>query len=65
MYIICDNGDNRLMTELEIAEQKKFIQDVEAIKQARELEEISNAAAKQALLDRLGITADEARLLLS
>jgi hypothetical protein len=49
-------------------EAAQMIADQDAAKAAKEAEEIANAekaAAKAALLERLGITADEAALLLS
>ena len=61
---INDNGTNRDMTETEqtaFAEWQK-IALAEAKAEAKELAE--RAEAKAALLDRLGITADEAALLL-
>lgn len=49
----------------ELAELKKF-QDDYAAKKTAEAEELAEKeAAKTALLNRLGITADEAKLLLS
>jgi hypothetical protein len=61
---INDNGTDRDMTETEqtaFAEwQKIALAEVKA--EAKELAE--RAEAKQAVLDRLGITADEAALLL-
>jgi hypothetical protein len=60
MFTICDNGDNRKMTKEEIAEQEAYI---EAVNQIKSLE-VSRAEAKAALLTRLGITDQEAKLLL-
>ena len=60
MFTICDNGDNRKMTKEEIAEQEAFIQAMEIVKEAEALK----ADAKASVLDRLGITAEEAALLL-
>ena len=54
--------------ELTGAEKEAFLADRKATadNQAQiEAEKIANAAAKSALLDRLGITEDEAKLLLS
>jgi hypothetical protein len=50
----------RPMNDAEYAEHQKLVQESEA--RAAELE--AEAIAKAALLDRLGITADEAKLLL-
>lgn len=61
---INDNGTDRDMTETEIAEhetRQKTCAD-EAKAQAKIVAD--KAIAKQAILDRLGITADEAALLL-
>ena len=62
--IIHDNGVEREMTEYEIAElqeaQKLVVKDRAAAAKIA----ADKATAKQALLDRLGITADEAALLL-
>jgi hypothetical protein len=50
------------------AEEQKLITDhqveIKAFKEAQELEAKANAEAKAALLERLGITAEEAKLLL-
>lgn len=61
MFTICDNGDNREMTAAEIAEQEAFL---EAMAEAN-AKEASQAEAKAAVLERLGITAEEAALLLA
>jgi hypothetical protein len=61
MFTICDNGDNRQMTAKEIAEQEAFLQDMDKVKS----KEASRAEAKAAVLERLGITAEEAALLLA
>jgi hypothetical protein len=60
MYIICDNGTHREMTASEIAEQEQYLAAIEQIKQERELK----ATERQAVLDRLGITSEEAQLIL-
>ena len=61
---INDNGTDRDMTETEITEyeasQKLAIADNKANVKA----ETDKAKARQIVLDRLGITADEAQLLL-
>ena len=51
----------REMTAAEIKQQEKDLATTLAIEQAK----AERAAARQALLDKLGITADEAKLLLS
>ena len=51
----------REMTDAEFAQHQKDVAEGEAKKAEAE----AQAAAKAALLDRLGITADEAKLLLS
>ena len=60
-----DNGTKREMTKQEeenfIAWQKLQLTEVKA----KQEEEAAKEAAKTALLERLGITADEAKLLLS
>jgi len=58
-----DNGIDRDMTETELAAHEAWakLAAAEAKKQAKA--EADKATAKQALLDRLGITADEAALL--
>lgn len=55
-----DTVVDREMTDVEFA-QYKANQDAEA---ARKAEEDAKAAARQAILDRLGLTEEEARLLL-
>jgi hypothetical protein len=59
----CETGETtiRPMTEEEIAVQQHA--EEEHAKQQAEL--VADAAAKEALLSKLGITADEAKLLLS
>jgi hypothetical protein len=56
-----DNGDRRLANEAELADMERM-QQFRAQQQAIEEQK---AAAKAALLDKLGITAEEAELLLS
>ena len=63
-YITNDNGDNRPMTEAETAAYIASLPELKAQNAARAKWEAEQAAAKAALLDRLGITADEAALLL-
>ena len=55
----------RQMTDKEIAEREADVIFFGAQKTAEQAEAEAKAAQKAALLERLGITADEARLLLS
>ena len=59
-----DNGTDRDMNETELAAYETFLQNV--IKEEQLLEKLAKEkqTAKQAVLDRLGITSDEAALLL-
>ena len=59
-----DNGTDRDMSETEIAEYKAAVKVWQAEAKAEAKAEADKATAKAALLDRLGITADEAALLL-
>ena len=63
-YITNDNGDNRPMTEAETAEYTASLPALKAQNAARAAWEAQQATAKAALLTKLGITADEAALLL-
>jgi hypothetical protein len=54
----------RDMTDSEIAEHKQAFSDIETQAKAEAKAETERAKARQTLLDRLGITADEAALLL-
>lgn len=56
--------DGEVRREMNDAELAQHAIDLAEMKQ-RETEAIAKAKAKQALLDRLGISADEAQLLLS
>jgi hypothetical protein len=63
------NGSNDTVIERDATEEEaaQLIADQEAAQAKKEAEEIANAdkaEAKAALLDRLGMTADEAKLLL-
>lgn len=58
---VFDGEQTRPMNEAELAQHAL---DLAELKQ-RETEATAKAKAKQAVLDRLGITADEAQLLLS
>ena len=55
----------RDMTEEELAQRQKDIKEQAQLKAKQEKVEAEAAIAKAALLNRLGITADEAKLLLS
>lgn len=61
---IYENGIEREATETEIAYYETWQKDITKEAKARAKAETDKAAARQALLDRLGITADEAALLL-
>lgn len=64
MSIIHDGGVDRAMTEQEIAAADKTKAEAIALAKAEAKALADKATAKQAVLDRLGITADEAALLL-
>ena len=55
----------RPMTEDELAQRNKDIQDEASRKASQQAEAEAKATQKAALLDRLGITEDEAKLLLA
>jgi hypothetical protein len=63
-YITNDNGTDRPMTPAEDAAYTASLPDLEAQDAAHAAAEADKAAAKAALLNKLGITADEAALLL-
>jgi hypothetical protein len=66
MIKIEHNVETGEIKEIELtAKEIKDKADLEAATQAREIEAARQATAKAALLERLGITADEAALLLS
>ena len=62
--IINDNGTEREATETEIAYYEAWQTDIESKTKLEAKAETERAKQKQAVLDRLGITADEAALLL-
>jgi hypothetical protein len=67
IIIDCSTGIEEIieLTDAEVAELA-YQQELAAEKQAEEdAQKEANATAKAALLDRLGITADEAKLLLA
>ncbi len=61
---INDNGLDREMTETEVATYEAWHKEVAANKKAKTKAAADKAKAKQTVLDRLGITADEAQLLI-
>jgi len=60
-----DNGTDRDMTTAEIAEYEQWQKDFAQEQKQRDKDVADKAAARQIVLDRLGITSDEAALLLS
>lgn len=67
-YPVLTKGVNEEIVELDAKEYEETIArwaDVELAKEAEEAELIAKATAKADLLQRLGITADEAALLLA
>ena len=63
----CETGIESIieLTDAEIAQMEADRVAAEARKAEEDAQAEANATAKAALLDRLGITADEAKLLLS
>ena len=59
-----DNGIDRDMTAAEIAEYEQWQKDFAKEQKQRDKQAADRVAARQIVLDRLGITADEASLLL-
>ena len=64
MMRISDNGTDRDMTETELAEYEAWQKIAVAEAKAQANAETDKAKARQIVLDRLGITADEAQLIL-
>ena len=62
--LINDNGTDREATESELAYYAQWSKDVEKLRKEQAAAQAERAKQKQAVLDRLGITADEAALLL-
>lgn len=60
-----ETGEETVIEREETADEKKARLDAEAQRAAMEAERLQAEQAKQAILDRLGLTADEAKLLLS
>jgi len=67
VIVDCSTGETTIvpLTEQEIAEMEAAAAEAEAARVAAEAEAATKAAAKAELLAKLGITADEAKLLLS
>jgi hypothetical protein len=67
VVVDCSTGITEVLplTEAEIADMETARLAAEDQRQAAEAEAAAKAEAKAALLDRLGITEDEAKLLLS
>ena len=63
--LICDNNTIRLATEDEMLQMESDRIAFETAEAKRIIDEAAKSEAKAALLERLGITADEAKLLLS
>ena len=61
---INDNGTDREMTEAEETAHKAWQQVAQVEAKARADEATAKAEARQAVLDKLGLTADEAAALL-
>jgi hypothetical protein len=63
-YITNDNGTDRPMTPAEVQAHEIVKADLEKRTKARAKAEADKATAKQAVLDKLGLTADEVTALL-
>ena len=63
--INCETGVESIieLTDAEVAEMTKQAKEAEARKAEEDAQAAADATAKAALLDRLGITAEEAKLL--
>ena len=63
--INCETGVESIieLTDAEVAEMAKQAKDAETRKAEEDAQAAADATAKAALLDRLGITAEEAKLL--
>lgn len=61
---INDNGTDRDMTEAEQAAQEAWAASEQAEAEAQAAAAAAKVAARQAVLDKLGLTADEAAALL-
>jgi Mg-chelatase subunit ChlD len=60
LVIDCETGEQTFRNANEIAQQKIEAENAEIAK----VEALAKAAQRQAILDRLGLTADEAKLIL-
>jgi hypothetical protein len=65
IYWTNTNGERHVATGAELEEILALIAESEAKIKAEEIANAEKAAAKAALLERLGITEDEAKLLLA
>lgn len=65
IYKINDNGTDRDMTEAETAEFEKTLTETTKDLLALEVEKQAKIEAKNAVLKKLGLTADEVKALLS
>lgn len=67
VIVDCSTGETTIvpLTEQEIADMQAAAAEAEAARVAAEAEAATKAAARAELLDRLGITEDEAKLLLA
>jgi len=63
----CETGEISIieLTDAEVAQREADAAAYAELKAEEEAQAAANAVAKAALLDRLGITADEAKLLLA
>jgi hypothetical protein len=64
MARINDNGTDRDMTETELAEYEAWSKQAQAEAKAQAKAETDKLAARQAVLDKIGLTANEAQALL-
>jgi len=60
-----ESSEETIIERDETADEKKARLDAEAQRAAIEADRLETEQAKQTILDRLGITSDEAKLLLS
>ncbi len=67
IVVDCSTGEVQeiALTAEEIAERETHVAEYAAIKAQEEADKAAKAEARAALLDKLGITAEEAQLLLS
>jgi hypothetical protein len=62
--LINDNGTEREATKDEIAYYAQWAKDVQEHREAQAAAQAERSATRQAVLDKLGLTADEAAALL-